>query len=238
MLKHRATPDSSLHKAGVDIAARRALEQIAAIAQKAIATNQPGSPDSREADATPQQVARLPRAAATPAPAASGAGLSGPEQRILDALVDLAGIGVTSPEREMVAFLAGYSHLSSKGFANGIGALNSAGHVSYPERGRIRIESSGIALAKQQAAPISNAELHDRICNLLGGASARILRPLIEQYPRPMARGELASRAGYGHTSSKGFANAIGRMRTLGFIDYPSTGLVTARDVLFPESIL
>ena len=33
----------------------------------------------------------------------------------------------------------------------------------------------------------------------------------------------------------EGFANAIGRLRSLGFIDYPSSGQVVAMPVLFLE---
>jgi len=37
------------------------------------------------------------------------------------------------------------------------------------------------------------------------------------------------------NTASKGFANAIGRLRSLGFIDYPERGKVVAQPVLFLE---
>ena len=68
---------------------------------------------------------------------------------------------------------------------------------------------------------------------MLSGPSERILRPLIEAHPRPVPREKLAELAGYGNLTSKGFANAMGRLRSLGFIDYPSSGSVVARDVLF-----
>ena len=70
---------------------------------------------------------------------------------------------------------------------------------------------------------------------MLGGASARILEPLIKVYPRPMAREDLASAASYGHLNSKGFVNALGRLRSLGFIGYPQRGQVAAQPVLFLE---
>ncbi len=164
----------------------------------------------------------------------SGAGLTGPEQRILDALVDLLAIGVNQPEREMVAFLAGYSNLTSKGFANGMGALKTRGYIDYPAQGRITITPEGRGSAKSIAQVISNEDLHERICRLLGGPSERLLRPLLATYPREMSRESLAQAAGYGNLTSKGFANAIGRMRSLGFISYPDRGTVRANEVLFP----
>lgn len=45
----------------------------------------------------------------------------------------------------------------------------------------------------------------------------------------------LAAAAGYTNLSSKGFSNAIGRLRSLGFIDYPERGQVVACPVLFLE---
>jgi hypothetical protein len=45
----------------------------------------------------------------------------------------------------------------------------------------------------------------------------------------------LPAAAGYGHMNSKGFVNAIGRLRTLGFIDYPVSGQAVALPVLFVE---
>jgi hypothetical protein len=35
--------------------------------------------------------------------------------------------------------------------------------------------------------------------------------------------------------NSKGFVNALGPLRTLGFLDYPQQGLVKAQPVLFLE---
>jgi len=42
--------------------------------------------------------------------------------------------------------------------------------------------------------------------------------------------------AGYGNLRSKGFVNAIGRLRTLGFVDYPDSGSIVATPMLFLES--
>jgi hypothetical protein len=70
---------------------------------------------------------------------------------------------------------------------------------------------------------------------MLGGVHARVLQPLLDTYPTPMARTDLAAAAGYTNLASKGFANAIGRLRSLGFIDYPTPGQVVALPVLFLE---
>jgi hypothetical protein len=155
---------------------------------------------------------------------------SGVEQRILDALAELEQMGATQPERELIAFMAGYSHVNSKGFANAIGALRSQGLIEGT-----RLTPVGRTAAHPPARPRTAAELQERIIGMLGGASARVLRPLIEAYPGALERQALAESAGYGHVNSKGFANAIGRFRTLGFIDYPDRGTVVAKPLLFLE---
>lgn len=63
--------------------------------------------------------------------------ISGAQQRILDALAELEALGLPSPERVQVALLAGYTNLSSKGFANAIGRLRSLGLIDYPAPGRV-----------------------------------------------------------------------------------------------------
>lgn len=70
---------------------------------------------------------------------------------------------------------------------------------------------------------------------LLGGVSARVLQPLIDAYPNALPREEVASAAGYGNLNSKAFVNCIGRLRSLGFLDYPSPGMVQATPILFLE---
>ena len=162
--------------------------------------------------------------------------LSGPEQRILDALAELEAIGIPEPPRMQVALFAGYTHLSSKGFSNSIGTLRSAGRIDYPRQGTIALTDQGRVAANQVTEPRSMTEIHARVKQLLGNVAARVLQPLLDAYPDALYRAELMALAGYGHASSKGFANTIGRLRSLGLIDYPTKGQVIASRILFPIS--
>lgn len=162
-------------------------------------------------------------------------GVSGVQQRILNALAELEGMGARQPDRAIVVFMSGYSNANSKGFANAIGALKSAGHVDYPGDGSIVLTSEGRQLARPPNAPRTPEELQQRLISMLGGASGKVLQPLIDRYPKSMPRGDLAIAAGYGNVNSKGFANAIGRLSGLGFIGYPEKGQVAAKPVLFLE---
>lgn len=183
--------------------------------------------------ATASAVAGRPRVQSLGAEAGSPSPVS---QRILNALAELELLGAAAPERALVAFLSGYTNLASKGFANAIGALRTAGHIGYPNEGTIAMTEPGRAVAEFPDAPRSSEEVQRRICQLLGGASERILRPLIDAYPDALPRTDVAGIAGYGNLASKGFANAIGRLRTLGFIEYPERGTIRAASILFLEA--
>ena len=157
-------------------------------------------------------------------------------QRILNALAELEQMGASQPDRELVAFLAGYSNVTSKGFANAIGALRTEGLIEYPTSGSIVLTDMGRRKAQPPARPRTPEEVQQRIVSMLGGASSRILAPLINEYPKALEREDLAARAGYGNVTSKGFANAIGRLRTLGFVTYPDRGSIKAAPILFLEA--
>lgn len=176
-----------------------------------------------------QQPKPAPRPRATP----GEGGLSGVAQRIVDVLRELEVLGVDRPERELVALLAGYANLNSKGFANAIGALRSDGSIDYPAQGVVCLTENGRAQSNEPAAPRTSADIQNRIVQLLGGASSRILQPLIEAYPQAVSRDEVAAAAGYGNLNSKGFANALGRLRSLGFVVNAGVGFLRAADVLF-----
>ncbi|HTG26090.1 MAG TPA: DUF87 domain-containing protein [Reyranella sp.] len=192
---------------------------------------------SRETHRVPPQTRAAIRKTAIPmARKASLGGVSGVEQRILDALAELEALGSENPEKELVALLAGYSNLASKGFANAISGLKTAGAITYPAPGVVALTDHGRDNANAVAAPRSTQELQARLLAVLGGASEKILRPIIEAYPDSLEKTTVAAAAGYGNLASKGFANAVSRLRTLGFIDYPSTGRVVAKPVLFLEA--
>jgi hypothetical protein len=63
-----------------------------------------------------------------------------------------------------------------------------------------------------------------------------ILRALIELYPESVEKGELAEQIGVSPTSG-GYFNNLGRLRTLGAVDYPQAGSVAATALLFPEHL-
>lgn len=157
-------------------------------------------------------------------------GITGPEQRILDAIAWLESIGVSEPEATAVAFLAGYT-FGGGGFNNPRGALRTKGLVEY--RGsNLALTDSGRALAQIPNHPLTQDGLHEKVLSVLPGPEQRLLRPLLECYPNAMSNEELAQLSGY-QVGSGGFNNPKGRLRTLGLVEYPQGGQVRARSILF-----
>lgn len=193
----------------------------------------------RRPTAAPPSIARRgpaptpPRSPREISPNDMGPSVSPVSQKILDGLAELEMMGAQEPAREMVAFIAGYTNLTSKGLVNALGALRTAGLIDYPAQGRIALSEAGRRQAAAAGPYTDPIELQRRIVRMLGGASERILRPLLDAYPADLGREELAAAAGYTNLTSKGLVNALGRLRTLGFVDYPTQGRVAANPVLF-----
>lgn len=174
---------------------------------------------------------RIERAAIRSAVVAEG--LTGPEQRILDALAWWAAIGVDRPSKIKVAIAANYSP-NGGAFNNPLGRLRSCGLLDYPANGYVALTAEGSAKANAPGTPPTTTELHARVLGLLNGPQQKILEPLLAAYPGAMDRAELAAAAGYSPDGGA-FNNPLGSLRTLGFIDYPSPGQVVALPILFVE---
>lgn len=221
--------------------AKRWAEQIIAAVDKAHgAAAGRSSPAYREA-MRPAAVREAVSKVALPAPAkpvkqgaaAPGPGMSGPEQRIIDAIAWLESIGVEAPEQPAVAFLAGYSY-GGGAFNNPRGRLNQRGLVEYRPEACIALTDAGRAVANAPPKVVSNGDLHARVLLRLDGPCTRLLEPLLAAYPRAMSNAELAAAAGY--TAGAGsFNNPRGRLRSLGLVEYPQPGHVVARALLFPK---
>ena len=90
-----------------------------------------------------------------------------------------------------------------------------------------------VALAHDTDTPATNAGLHHMIYAKLPGPEGRLLRPLIEAYPDAMTNEDLAHDAGYSAASSS-YSVPRSRLKSFGLIEYPASGQVRARDILFP----
>lgn len=156
-----------------------------------------------------------------------------PRKKILDTLDRLESVRISQPLRSHVAFFAGVSPNSS-GFDKNVGILKRDGYVTFPAPGRIAFTDKGRDVASITADPPTSEELQAQVMALVSGPQGGILRVLIACYPEAMPRAEVAARSGQSETSS-GFDKNIGRLRVLGFVDYPAPGMVVAESMLFVE---
>jgi len=156
--------------------------------------------------------------------------ITGPEQRILDAIAWMESIGINEPEQTAVAFLAGYTY-GGGGFNNPKGSLRSKGFVEY--RGdRISLTESGRATSNIPEGNLITEELHKKVIGRLPGPEQKLLKVLLQRYPEEISNEELAEQSGYAFGSG-GFNNPRGRLRSLGLIEYLPGGKVKAKSLLF-----
>lgn len=178
---------------------------------------------------------RKPPPSPSPAPpAADGAApVSGPQQRILNALAWLRGVRINDPKREIIAFLADASPKSSA-FVNNLGYLRTSGLVDYPAGVRVELTAAGMARAEvERGGQPTDALLQERIFSKLEMPKVRILKALLDRHPEAMRREDLAEAAGASVTSSA-FVNNLGNLHnSWGLITYPGKGMVGLSDLMF-----
>lgn len=176
----------------------------------------------------PSPSAPMPRRERNASPPAEG--ITNPEQRILDAIAWFESIGITEPRQEAVAFLAGYT-FGGGAFNNPRGRLNTRGFVSY--RGKsISLTDEGRQYANAPSQALTKEDLHSQIMNVLPRPHQAILSRLLDLYPDPVGKEALSEMVG---KRGGAFNNPLGRLRSIGLIDYPEPGMVVANSFLFME---
>ena len=168
--------------------------------------------------------------AQTPNPEVSPVdGLSGPEQRILDAIAWFQSIGNFEPLQTAVAFLAGYTY-GGGAFNNPRGSLRTKGLVEY-KGDSICLTVAGQGWAKVPQSPLTVGEMQGHVLGILPGPEAKILAMLISFDGRPVEKIQLAELCEY--KIGGAFNNPLGRLRSLGLIDYPGKNQARALPFLF-----
>jgi len=163
--------------------------------------------------------------------------------RIICSIAELRALGKPNPPRIEVALFAGYSNASSKGFSNPLSSLKTEGIVDYPDKKSVCLTPYGLETpeAKAIVPPRDNAEVQTRLKALLTPKQVEIF-DLLAADGRPHLREEVAAAVGYSNPSSKGYANAVGKMSTLGLVVYPADSTnprrkwVQLSDMCFPFS--
>ncbi len=150
--------------------------------------------------------------------------LAGGERKILTVLAQYQGPGRT---KRQVAILAGYA-IKGGAFANYLGSLRSKGYIEG--RDLLRITDSGLAALGSYEPLPAGRDLLEHWLRQLGRAERLILQTLADVFPAALTKENLGASTGY-EPSGGGFANAIGKLRTLELIE--GHGELRASEELF-----
>ncbi len=157
--------------------------------------------------------------------------------RILCALDYLHSLGVEKPTRKQIAFFADASPTSSS-YANNLSTLHTNGLVAYAPGSTVFLTPAGKSavegLDEKPEIPTTTEELHEQVLARIQPALVNLMRVLLEVYPSPLTRAELAEKAGPSLTSSS-YANNLSTLHTAGVIDYGPGSTVVASSLLFLE---
>jgi hypothetical protein len=166
-------------------------------------------------------------------------GLSRTEQRVLDSLTWWEALGFSQPSKFQVGFTAGYRVGKNVGgtFGNILGSLRSNGLIAYPSAGTVSLTDEGRALAQLPDIEPTPEGLQRAVFERLSATERRVLQGIMEAYPEAISKQEAGQRARYtvGENVGGTFGNILGKLRSLGLIDYPSAGQVVAQPLLFLE---
>jgi hypothetical protein len=167
-------------------------------------------------------------------PAKAAAGLTGAQQRVLDALAMWATIGEDSPSVAQVAFVA---RINPQGghFSNTVGPLSSGEYISRERDGYMSLTDLGRRAANWPTGAASLAEYHDNIRALLKtGAQRKVFDAVVSAGGQTTVE---AIGAATGIDPNGGhFSNSIGPLSTLGLIER-SRGYVTPTELVFPRGL-
>lgn len=160
--------------------------------------------------------------------------LSGPQQRILNAIAWWNAIGVDAPSRYQVGFVAGIKPTGGH-FSNNIGPLSSRGLIASVGDG-VALTESGTELATLPPDTPTMRDYHDLLRSIIkNGPTRRILDVIIAEGGTFVTTARIGELTGI-NTEGGHFSNSVGPLATLGLIERRA-GVVSPTKLLFPEGL-
>lgn len=146
------------------------------------------------------------------------------QKEILNALAWFEHKGIEAPTREALSAVANYR---GGAYKNNLGALKSAGLITYPIEGTVGLTEFGSQFA--QLPRDDGRELWEHWLDILTNKQQQILKCVLEH--GPISREELSERIAY---SGGAYKNNLGAMATMGALYYPSKGMVAVTKNVVP----
>lgn len=155
--------------------------------------------------------------------------LSPAHLRLLNAIAWWNAMGFPEPSKAQVAAKCGLT-VTSGGYKNYLGALRSSGLIEYPAPNIVTLTDQGAAMAERPGR-FDVAALRESIQQVVSPQEWRIIEFLLKAPRRSANKADIAAAVGLTVTSG-GFKNYLGHLRTLGFVSYPSAGVVQLTEVV------
>lgn len=156
--------------------------------------------------------------------------ISRSQQKILDQLLWLESLELYPAPKETLAAVCDVSYSSST-YGNNLGHLRSSGLIEYPQPGTVGFTDAGRSAAVMP--DMRGMEIHDYWLSILPRPQRAIVETLLGCHPKEIDKNTLAEAVKASPTSST-YGNNLGRLRTLGAIDYPRPGFVQLTRYVMP----
>lgn len=160
--------------------------------------------------------------------------LSGPAQRILDALAFFELSSNPSPLKKAVAAFVGVSAATGT-WSERMKELAVAGMIDSDKQ-TMRLTDAGRRAADASTAPRSRRELHERWLDKVSQPASKILRVLIDTYPDAIEKGALAAMVGVSPKTGT-WSERLSELRTPGLLEDVNKSEVRAAATLFPRGL-
>jgi hypothetical protein len=160
--------------------------------------------------------------------------LSGPAQRILDALAFFESSGNPSPLKKAVAAFVGVSAATGT-WSERMKELALAGMIDSDKQ-TMRLTDAGRRAADASTAPRSRRELHERWLDKVSQPASKLLRVLIDTYPDAIDKGALAAMVGVSPKTGT-WSERLNELRTPGLLEDVNKSEVRAAATLFPRGL-
>lgn len=216
-----------------------ALRQVKEAQNKPLEYNKaPGQPAQlvRPTTPAPRLAPRPPLLPARPhasPPSAVVAGVSKPQQRILTAILFFESLRQSPVEKKRVAVLAGVA--ANGNFHNNLGALRTAGLVDYPDSARVQLTEAGRAAAPRDGVPTTSADMKAAVMAKLSNPQQRIFEYILANGTQELKKQDVAD--GLGMMANGNFHNNMGRLSSMGVVEYPRTGYVRSAEIMFLDQL-
>ena len=128
---------------------------------------------------------------------------------------------------------------TSGSYDKDLGKLRTRGLIDYPGKSLVALTDAGeeLAIAPEHDPTLEDLQAAWRKCPAFEPRHVQIIDAAIDAYPGSLSRTELAAIVDRPETSGS-FDKDLGKLRTMGLIDYPAKGHVKATELLFPAELL